>query len=548
MSLSLFIPRNLALPTEDIDEFLEASRRDPGRSLIFFDEHVVGYVIQKDSASVSSVYLNVSIVPGPQEGGEDASSILSTPLGSDDIVLQGKGTIDEKHYLVWRFELPIVYPRKKYASPNIEFSCSSMAPPAPANGHLVVPPLPDLVATEKPNLLSELNHLATKSAHYYLLNTFVDEESDPEEVLPVPEAALLSSVVLPIAVCLVIRLKSTKPAGRNNILLATLNIEVSEELLAHVNSPHEYMFQIDEISMDFKYGSIVLVLGPIEYPLQYRLQDSLNLTYKLVNNEFLDHELKHDGQTNISKPVGIRLKLLVKLGADNVSNTITTVWQPTLDFGIIAPPINNSLKSLTNYSQLQISSHKPKLPKNLPSSSLPLLFSVPSQPVMTKRVKSFNSASSVTVNLTTNNSSLLGLRLTFKGKLNISLGEVTTWRLQAINNSHTRLNLSLIVTHPHPSSPNNHSSSNLDGEGKGLVYTKAQLHHTYTQLRHSHHGIIILDNDIRIGPVDANLVFETDIKLIGMTKGIFNLDGIKIFDVNLGDGIDFGKLVEVFVI
>ena len=47
-----------------------------------------------------------------------------------------------------------------------------------------------------------------------------------------------------------------------------------------------------------------------------------------------------------------------------------------------------------------------------------------------------------------NNSSLTGLRLTFVGKLDIKLGEVVNWKIQAINNSMSRLNLSLLVQNP----------------------------------------------------------------------------------------------------
>lgn len=59
---------------------------------------------------------------------------------------------------------------------------------------------------------------------------------------------------------------------------------------------------------------------------------------------------------------------------------------------------------------------------------------------------------------------------------------------------------------------------------------------------------MILNNDIRIGPLDPNTVFETEIQLVGISKGIFNLDGVKVFDINSGDGLDFGKLLEVFVV
>lgn len=90
---------------------------------------------------------------------------------------------------------------------------------------------------------------------------------------------------------------------------------------------------------------------------------------------------------------------------------------------------------------------------------------------------------------------------------------------------------------------------NTDAEINDVViYNKLQLYSSYNSLKLNTNGIIILNNDIRIGPLDSNTVFETEIKLIGLSKGIFNLDGIKIFDINSGDGLDFGKLVEVFVI
>lgn len=81
-----------------------------------------------------------------------------------------------------------------------------------------------------------------------------------------------------------------------------------------------------------------------------------------------------------------------------------------------------------------------------------------------------------------------------------------------------------------------------------LVYNKVQLFSLYHSLKLNTSGIIILNNDIRIGPLEPNSVFETSLNLIGISQGIFNLDGIKIFDTSSGDGLDFGKLVEVFVV
>lgn len=172
-----------------------------------------------------------------------------------------------------------------------------------------------------------------------------------------------------------------------------------------------------------------------------------------------------------------------------------------------------------------------------------------------------SSSSSVTVNLTTsNNSTLSGLKLTFQGKLNLKLGEIVNWNLQAINNSPNKLNLSLVVQNPinlnygqkNANTSNNTSSSNLlnstSDNKEILVYNKVQLFSLYHSLKLNTSGIIILNNDIRIGPLEPNSVFETSLNLIGISQGIFNLDGIKIFDTSSGDGLDFGKLVEVFVV
>ena len=60
-------------------------------------------------------------------------------------------------------------------------------------------------------------------------------------------------------------------------------------------------------------------------------------------------------------------------------------------------------------------------------------------------------------------------------------------------------------------------------------------------------GVVFLENDIRLGPLETNNVMETSIQLMGIARGIHNLEGIKVFDTNTGDGLDFGKLVQVFV-
>lgn len=173
------------------------------------------------------------------------------------------------------------------------------------------------------------------------------------------------------------------------------------------------------------------------------------------------------------------------------------------------------------------------------------------------------SPSAVTINLTTtNNTALSGLRLTFLGRLDVELGKVATLRIQAINLSLRTLHLSLIVKNPTKFGPvyssnnvatSSASSSNvISGKDsnlqKVLVHSRQQLFHQYQQSKLETCGVIMLTNDVRLGPIEPNAVYESEVDIIGISKGVFNLQGLKIFDIASGDGIDFGKLMEVFVI
>lgn len=637
MSISIRLPSKLGnlADIKDVDKFNFRINGIANREIGFFDESLTGFIIYKDKEQPtirkSTVYLEVSILPAnlvdddvalgnylntvqdEQEYETTSSSsnnfnIHETTLTESDIMIESVSESDMNYYVIWRFEIPVSYPKRKFADPKLLVSCilhdnsgkeveSKLTHVIPEPAELI---LPDYIPGHNRNLLSELNGPNQISELSSLIETRNSGSSNPSPELPqeiqiktvnVSENVLKSSISIPVSVSLVIKLKSTKAAGRNNMLLATLNIESSEELnrlLENDQMKDSYHFKILSLTMDFKFGVIKeLNTESYEYPLIFKSNDSINLTYKLLNNEYLDKELKNiENNSQYSKPIGITLvlqvqKLIPRLNEYvDVSNIITTKWTPYLDFGIIAPPINNSLKTSTNYSHSQTQPGlvaPSKVPNTRKSAMMNSLYKaspngiVPTSavsvnlnnPIALKKVQKplGTSSSSVTVNLTTSsNSTLSGLKLTFQGKINLKLGEILSWKVQAINNSMNRLNLSLIVQNPLNFNPtynsnasqNNNSSSNMlntDAEINDVViYNKLQLYSSYNSLKLNTNGIIILNNDIRIGPLDSNTVFETEIKLIGLSKGIFNLDGIKIFDINSGDGLDFGKLVEVFVI
>lgn len=611
MSISITLPTNASKleSIKDFDKFLLHLSSSPERDIIFFDESVIGYVTLKTTSNSqyykqSKVFVDVSIQLADQleskaeiDNGNFNSNIINTSLDAEDIIIQG--VHNDEHYIIWKLEIPITYPKKKVNDPNILFSCFINDKEAGQGSFdkdaspVVEKPLTDYKPCYSRNLLSELNNQVKNTNTNYLL-TIDPSVQDTQPSLEINESKttiLQTSVSVPVRVSLVIKLKSTKPAGRNNILLSSLNIELSEELLKLLGElDGDYYFNILNLSLEFKNGSIEdLNTFKDKFPIRFKLIDSINWSYRLINNEYLEKDLNQfDKGSNInqySKSIGIRLTLQVQKYVpllnifEEVSNVIITNWSPVLDFSIIAPPINNSLKTSTNYSQFQSLPNSQPLKymrKNNPLKQKPSLSSASLVNInqMNNGISNLNmngskrlnkslistSASSVTVNLTTNNTSALsGLKLTFQGKLNLKLGEVVSWNLQAINNSPNKLNLSLLVQNPinlnytpRNANTNNTSSFNLVNSNPEnneiLVYNKLQLFSLYQSLKLNTHGIIILNNDIRIGPLKPNSVFETSLYLIGISQGIFNLDGIKIFDTNSGDGLDFGKLVEVFVV
>lgn len=611
MSLSVVLPTTIENLSHATAEEILLQLATTGRQIVFFDESIYSFIIYKGpidiDRSTHSLHVNASILPSDIVENRELESFSKVTVNGpeainfsifdatlDDTKIIHKDLNNNEICIVWKVEIPVTYPRKKFPNPRLLISCRLSDPSlqlndceksvTPVEEHLI-----DYQPTESSDLLSELYNLVSSPGSgkpLELSSSLVLDNKVNGHALPIlpesptssleSESALTASFNVPVSVSLVIKLRSTKPAGRNNILLATLNIESSDELnkLLEDESDDIY-FKITNLELEFKFGTVKEFRArEYEYPIRFRFGDSINLTYKFLNNEFLDKELKlsDDSNTQFSKPLNIKLVLQMERrlsdGYHIMSNVITTHWCPFLDFNIIAPPINNALKTSANYSQLQSqptlqklnsqpngaingNARKTALLNNLYKTGSTPNTSAPALSIQAKRVGTNligSSASSVTVNLTTNtNSTLSGLKLTFVGKLNIKLGEIVNWKIQAINNSKNRLKVSLIVQNPLNFSPtiptNEFAAHNLEN-----LHSRAQLLNIYNLLKLKTSGVIILNNDIRIGPMDSNTVYETNIMLVGLLKGIFNLDGIKVFDVNSGDGLDFGKLVEVFVV
>lgn len=453
--ISIFIP-NKTIPPNPTN-FTPKNQK----TLAYFDEVIHGFV---SAPSTGDFDLNLEIFIVPNEY-DDISKFSIQTLKVEKLVFQG----DQR---IYEFETPINYPKKKLNNPKIIFNAVMKTTQVIEKSSKV----PDFQPKQR-NLLSELAVV----------------EHQPIDKQELQEQVIETKLDMPIITPLLIKLKSTKPAGKNNILLISFTIEASELLL---KLGKDMILDISKFNIDFK-GNLKN-LNLIEFPLKLNINESINLNYRLVNfNEDSTKQLNIEINLKVHEP-------------EISSNIINTSWFPVIDFNLVAPPINQSLK--TTQSSLALTKKR--------------------SPTIPRRI-----GSNVTVNL--NNSNLYGLKLSFIGKLTIETGEIVHWKVQAINQSFSRLNLSIIL--------NKSDKKRFPNSELMLTYPNVVNYQNYSNLKGDNYGVVVLDNDIRL-LLEGNSVVETEIKLLGISKGIHNLNGLNVYDLSSGDCIDFGKLVEVFVV
>lgn len=601
MSLSIIVPLTALDPKSELQALHSALGKCRRRTTLFSGEHVEGYVVFRsaESQAPKNVHLAYSSEKLADLGlkpelldPDEVTEVRAELVGQTDSTNGDK----QESITIWKFATTVANLLLKLDK-SVTLTASIIDPSVPSNGH---------VKTESEGSVDSKTEKTPHEA--------IEEHKDAYG-----SSTLSTSETLTVQLALMMKLKSTKPGGRNDILLSSLSIEASEDLLnfAIERNLTDLLFTILSLSVHLPNGTVTK-LSSMETPASFEIHDIFCITYRLVNS--IDSLLKNEQPEN-TQPLHIALETEIKHRSAKPSFRISSLWTPILDFSLMAPPISSSLKSSSSNSHSQMQSQfQPPLrlrsSQNLQKKSylstptfntLPsvpyinfpgtpnakLSYAIPprvrlphpapgraqlansisqtpqSQPNLKVSKRSFRSflaqpplsSSAVTVNLTTtNNTSLSGLRLTFLGKLSLELGKIVTLSIQAVNLSLRTLHLLLIVKNPLKMNPvysstgatSSVSSSNVLGVKdsnlqKVLVHNRQQLYHQYHQNKLETCGVIILTNDVRLGPVEPNAVFESEFDVIGISKGVFNLQGLKIFDINTGDGIDFGKLMEVFV-
>lgn len=603
MTLSIVVPdiaTSSVLSDENLDSIYISLSTCTKRETLFSGETVDVYVLHSSLSETTPKNIQISYHYDDDRENEVKEELTSDESVKLESMLVSRGVSEvhgkKENLSIWKATAFIETPKLKVGKP-VTFVASMIDPSvsSPVNVDQNAPN-----GTNHDSKLIDLKKEANKEDAKQ-----ASAESNGHGTLSVSET-------LSVQLALMMKLKSTKPGGRNDILLSSLSFEASKDLqaLASCKKYQDLQYTISRISVVLPSGRATQ-LSSLKTPAIFGLHDVTSITYRLVNDS---ETSKTDQATDTTHPLHITLEFQIKDGdGQPIASSILSQWTPILDFSLMAPPISSSLKLSTNLSHSQIQLQFQMPPRLRSSQSLqkkaylstPTFATSPVAPYLNppgaagakslhsipQRVKSPNltpgraqltnalstkankrnfrlhllqppmSSSAVTVNLTTANyTTLSGLRLTFLGKLDVELGKTATLSIQAINLSQRTMHLSLIVKNPlryNPVYANNNSSSvsssnMLNGKDPNqpgtLVQNRQQLYQQYHQHKLETCGVIMLTNDVRLGPIEPNAVFESEFELIGISKGVFNLQGLKIFDISSGDGIDFGKLMEVFVI
>lgn len=134
-----------------------------------------------------------------------------------------------------------------------------------------------------------------------------------------------------------------------------------------------------------------------------------------------------------------------------------------------------------------------------------------------------------------------GLTIKFLGNKKVKIGEVFKLRAHIINNSKRNRNLVMVFNSgPEAFLPN-------IPKAKSLIQTNVNLLKFYSTSRIKTTGVLSLVNEVHF-KVCSDQVSESEIYLVGLEVGVFNLSGVQLVDLTTGETMSCDKLLEVVVV
>lgn len=310
-------------------------------------------------------------------------------------------------------------------------------------------------------------------------------------------------------------------------------------------------------------GSELILCTPITFPVILKENTVLTVAYKV----------SYDDDSTL-RPLTVKVNAIVDHNME-----INTQWTSNLDLSTapLAAAVSNStgnlliknkqagllppakLPKLRSYGNL-ISNTSPKLPPpRIPTKSFinntgPIKHTdsgMGGKRYTSVRIKSGSNLSlSQLWSGTTSQSFQRGLVVTVSGPTKVKLGETFRWKIQLLNKSSAKMDLILYVQssikkeYEKTIPPIPIQSANKNDSVP--LFNNNQLVRSF-YYKFNRAGIVSLTNNLRVSLEYGNL-YECDLELMSVERGMFNIYDFKVLDISSGDIFECNRLLDVTVI
>lgn len=375
-------------------------------------------------------------------------------------------------------------------------------------------------------------------------------------------ATIMGSVRLPVFPAVNLRLRCTKSTGSQNSIVAILEIENSDSA--------QFNVLIKSAHLEFTAGSAVL-FGDCSFPMWLSPGENFSMAYQLSHADagLLKSRVKPMTILLHSVPVMSDISETSIINFDHekesfnyadVGPLVLTKWDTVVDFGVAAIP--GAASALAPVALGSASGAVKKLFKVGRTASVTSLRSAANGAGNSVGDPYGGTESMRESRTNTITSQLNGFLISFSGPSAVKVGEVFKWRVFAVNKSPHQRHLTLYIQPREKgfrANAQNQVLSNNFSFDKQLpqkpetspILDRSQLLKLYEDCQQlsasGSTGIVSLTNDVRIGPLQANACFETEISMLALVTGQYSLEGLCVIDLTSGDSYDCGKLLDVVI-
>lgn len=360
-------------------------------------------------------------------------------------------------------------------------------------------------------------------------NAFSSQSKDSQG-LDKNDNKIAASLSIPVQSAMNLRILSAKVRGKDDVLLTSLEVTVSES--------SRYAIFVQDAAVELVDGQASLV-GLIPLPAKVEPGECLLLSYSLKLS---------DMPVGASRKKGFQLTVQSRPVVEDkqeLQPLVTAKWDTFVDFDAetlpsAGLPTTVAPTSMAGYYSGPVGASG--TPNMLDSKSPTRAFSRFNNRAAASSTTSLNTLGSM-------KQSLNGLSITFSGASVIKVGETFSWKVFVVNKAPTVRALSLFFQgkdNQQASQMHDRFFNQSSPESKVSI-DRALLKKATSLSSVPDVGLVSLSNDVRIGPIPPMGCFEASVTMLALSEGIHALEGVVIADLTTGEGHECERLFDVVV-